>query len=179
MRSIHDIVIYINCGLSGILQEGQLNGIASTVTKDGNTLPAEGEKYVGIDDTYKSQLYHKITGLTITRQARGFGDNVDQLYTYAMSMIIFLNRSPISPEDFIPIMQANLPQQFKTDYTKRVSINFLSAVLNDKQVYTEEYGSTPYRLSLNQRLFKVNYSLEVLYKTGCFNICPEEINCKK
>lgn len=179
MRSIRDIVTFINQETAKLLPSGKFYGIASLVQRNGETLPSEGEKYIGIDDIYPLQIYHKINGLTISRQTRGFGDNLDQLYTYQMAMVVFLNKPNFAPEDLVPILQANLPQQFKTDYTKRVSINFLSAVLNDQQIFTQEYkNTTAYRLNLDQRLIQVNYTLEVLYKPGCFDVCPEELNCK-
>lgn len=179
MRSILDIVRLINKHLDNLLPGLKTYGIAQLVPRDTETLPAEGEKYIGLDDIHSAQVYHKINGMTITRQARGFGDKVDQLYTYQMSMIVFLAKPFIRPEDLVPLLQNALPQQFKTDYTKRVSINFLSAILNDQQVFAQEYKNTSaYRLDLNQHLFQVNYSLEVLYKPGCFDVCPEELNCK-
>lgn len=169
----------MNCRMQNLLPSGRFYNIASLVTRDTETLPAEGEEYIGIDDIHPYQVYHKINGITIARQTVGYGDNLKQIYTYAMSMVIFLNNPSFAPEDLLPILQAALPQQLKTDYTQRVSINFLSAILNDQQVFAQEYKNTSaYRLGPNQRLIQVNYSLEVLYKPGCFDICPEDLNCK-
>lgn len=179
MRSIRDIVCFINTHIASLLPGIKTYGIAKLTKRGTETMPAEGETYIGIDDVYKTQVYHKINGLTISRQTTGFGDSVKKLYTYQMSMILFLNRVKFEAEDIVPLFDANIPQQIKTDYTQRVTINFLSAILNDEQVYTQEYkNSSTYRLGPDQRLIQVNYSLEALYKPGCFDVCPEELNCK-
>lgn len=179
MRSIRDMVGYINGQIGTILPDLKAYGIAKLTKRGTETLPAEGELYIGIDDINKSQVYHKINGITIARQPNGFGDAVKKLYTYQMSMILFLNKVKFAAEDIIAIMDTNIPQQIKTDYMQRVTINFLSAILNDEQVYTQEYkNSNTYRLGPDQRLIQVNYTLEALYKPGCFDVCPEEINCK-
>lgn len=179
MRSIHDIVCFINNQIAGLLPGLKAYGIAKLTKREKETLPAEGEVYIGIDDTYKAQIYHKINGLNIARQTSGFGDNVKKIYTYQMAMILFLNKVNFNAEDIVAIFDANIPQQIKTDYTQRVNINFLSAVLNDEQIYSQEYkNSDTYRLGVGQRLIQINYTLEALYKPGCFDICPEELNCK-
>lgn len=179
MRSIRDIVGFINSQVAELLPGIKTCGVAKLTKRDKETLPAEGETYIGIDDTYKAQVYHKVNGLTISRQANGFGDKVKKLYTYQMSMILFLNRANTEPEDIVAMIDTNIPQQIKTDYTQRVTINFLSAILNDEQVYSQEYkNSDTYRLGVGQRLLQINYTLEALYKPGCFDVCPEEINCK-
>lgn len=179
MRSIRDIVGFINSQVAELLPGIKTYGVAKLTKRDKETLPAEGETYIGIDDTYKAQVYHKINGLTIARQAAGFGDQVKKLYTYQMSMILFLNRIQTEPEDIVAMIDNRTTQQIKTDYTQRVTINFLSAILNDEQVYSQEYkNSDTYRLGVGQRLLQINYTLEALYKPGCFDVCPEEINCK-
>jgi len=177
MRSIVDIVAFINSRLCNVIPGMKLYNIAQIVSREAATVPVVDEKDAAFDDTHPAQIYHKINGLTMATTATGFGRDNNLLYTYQMSMIVFLNKRHIRPEDFPIIAQGNIPQRFTTENTQSVSIKFLSAILNDQQVFAQEYRS-PFRLGTNQRLFQINYSLEVVYKPGCFEKCPEEINCK-
>jgi len=179
MRSIVDIVKFINSRLCNIIPGIKLYNIAQIVSREDHTIPADGDNSTAFDDTHPAQIYHKITGMTMTQQTTGYGDSNNLLYTYQMSMIVFFNKQSIRPEDFPIIVQANIPQRFNTDNTQSVNIKFLSAILNDQQVFAQEYrNATAYRLGVNHRLFQINYTLEVVYKPGCFEKCPEETNCK-
>lgn len=180
LLTVNDIVQHINSIICDVIEGWQLYGIAQIVTRDTTTMPAEGERYIGIDDNYPAQLYHKINGITIAKQAAGYGDAVNLLYTYNLAMIIFLNqtRARVRPEDLVIMLQGTLPQKIKVDGAAYCNFNFVSVNLNDEQVFAQEYkDASAYKLGLNQHLFQINYNLEVLYKAGCFAVCPPKEVC--
>jgi hypothetical protein len=179
---IRDIVSMINQKLCDLIPGWQLYGIAQTVAKDANvTMPAENETYIGIDDTFPAQVYHKINGIQIVKLSSGYGDSQNLVYNYQMAMIIFLNRNRIDirPEDLVIMIQGTLPQRMQMKGIVNMNINFNSVNMNDQQVFTQEYkDASIYKIGLNQNLFQINYNLEITYKPSCFEVCPPKDVCK-
>lgn len=174
MRSIADIVKDINEAIN--IDEAKKFGLAQTylrakeklpgtVTRDGKT------EYVGFDDKYKISWYHKVNSLTTRVQANsGFGRTAGkQINSFAMSMIVFLNRKRLNKyaDEIVALIQALTPETIK----QSIRISFNTTILNDQQVYAQEYVSETYRLGPEHNLFQINYTLEVDLNKDCFNTC--------
>lgn len=184
MRSIRDIVKEINCQLEKVFPVGFIAyGVARTVIREDGYLPMVDDKYVGIDDNYALQLYHKINGITINKtRGTGWGNSPGYaVNTYQMSMVVFDNelKTKLASDEVVTLFQAAIPHTISTDFFKSIRISLSSVVLNSQAVYAEEYKSDTYRLSESQSLSKINYNVEIVFKTDCFEICPEDLQkCK-
>lgn len=172
---IRSIVNMLNCTLPF---DGKYYGIASYLKRGGVILPHEGETYIGLDDIYKIQIYHKLNGMTATlKPASGYGDQkAYQVNAYNMSMIVFNNRSGVMVDELLLLMQSNFPQIMKMEPYSQIAVTFNNAILNDRAVYGQEYGSIDtYKLGVSQNLFQINYTVETTFSPGCFAKCPEEL----
>lgn len=176
MKTIHDIVDAINAAIP--INGRDMYGIATPAVRVDQMLPAIGEVYIGIDDSYPIRVYHKLNGMTsLIRPGSGFGDSTgDQVNVYQMSMIVFNNQrlTKIKPDQLVLLMQVNTPRAVKSDYFKTIRITYNNVILNNAQVWAQEYGATTYRLGLMQNLFQINYTVEATFKEGCFAKCPED-----
>lgn len=179
MRSIHDIVKAINEAIP--IEGASLFGIAQPANRDGQIIPADmaTNQYVGIDDTFPVRVYHKNNAMTSTlRQGSGFGDGTgDQVNVYQMSMIVFNNRrlTKIQPDSLVLLMQVNTPRSVESEYFKSIRITYVNANLNSSQIWSQEYGTTLYRLGLEQDLIQINYTVEATFRQGCFAKCLDEL----
>lgn len=178
MRSIHDIVLTINESLQ-LGAHVSLFGIATSVI-DGNDekLPAvlkrDGEAdYVGIDDRDSIRLYHKVNSVSCSLKAsEGYGRSAGaQVNTYAMVMIVFLNRKrrDLYADELFAIIQSQFPEKINLPPYASINIRFNSAILNDQQVYSQEYSSERFQLGPEHNLFQIQYSVEATFLKGCFN----------
>lgn len=176
MPSIHNIVAQLNTTISGIFPEVKTYGIAQSARRDEEVLPYYNEQYIGIDDTYKMQVYHKLNSMTSTiRPANGYGDSQGvQVNTYGMSMIVFINKI-LERDEVVLLIQSNFPETLTSSFYRSVRLTFNNAILNSANVYQQEYQTDKYRLFGGQYLIQINYSLETVFKKGCFIKCPEDI----
>lgn len=173
MPSIADIVNEINCLLPGVKY-----GIARTLVRENDLLPVINGKYVGIDGVNEFQLYHKVNGISFSRATNsGYGNDQYETEVYAMSIIVF---SRHDPENMALMIRSKVPQKMRFDATVRVNINPVRALLNSQQVCQQEYGTGgEFKLSEGQYLFQFDYNVEVVYKKGCFDSCPQDfLKCK-
>lgn len=180
MRSIHDIVKAMNQVIKDRVKDSMTYGVATMAVKDTTIVPSEDGKYIGINDVYALQVYHKLNGLVNTlRPGSGYGDSKgDQVNTFQMSMIVFHNeqKTKIKTDQLVLLLQSVTPRQVPSEYFKSVRITYNNVVLNDVGVWRQEYGQTEYKLKLDQRLIQINYTVEATYKDGCFANCLEELS---
>lgn len=184
MRSIRDIVNCINCSLEDFFDKSfKAYGIAYPGIRGEESLPVSSGVYVGIDDIYATQVYHKINGINISKvRGTGVGRNQDDtLHTYQMSMIWYNseNKNNIPPDQLALIVNHKIPKIFHSDFFKTVRVSLTNVILNSQQVYQQEYKSDTFRLGEYESLTQINYTVETVIKTGCFEICPEDLQkCK-
>lgn len=183
MRSIRDIVQNINDALCGVFKGAQVYGIARTAIREDGLIPVIQEKYIGIDDNFALQVYHKINGITIsTRPGSGVGrDPGHNVNTFQMSMIVYSSekRTKLAADQIALIIQSVVPKIISSDFFLSIRTQLTSVILNSQQVYAQEYKSDTFRLDEYQSLTQINYTVEIAFKTGCFDICPEDLEqCK-
>jgi hypothetical protein len=178
MHSIHDTVNWINERILEIIPGGQVFGIAHTAKRGEELVPVVGETYVGIDDTFPFQAYHKQNTLTSANVPRtGYGDSENYLQnTYSNSLVIFFNydKCNLTVDELYTFIQASITGILKTDGYRQVRVNVSSAILNDAQVWSQEYGNKEFRLDASQRLIQIGYSVIYTLDKNCITI-P---NCK-
>lgn len=177
MLSTAKVVEWANDRVCSIIPGLKAYGIAQAAVKDDSIAPYVDEKYVGIDDVYEAQVYHKQLSVSSTTVAgSGYGDDERSLQsTYQMAMVVFFNESKCYPPDVLyTYIQAAITGLLKVTGYKSVRVNVLSAVLSDQTVWRQEYGNTPYKLFANQRLIQVNYNIVIVFDKSCISI-P---NCK-
>lgn len=188
MHSIHNIIDSLNGSLGDLFKSkrfsgAKIHGTAVTViSSKGEKMPVIIDKngeghYVGIDDRYPVRLYHKQNSMSTrvdpkTGIGRGIGDIIN---TYSLSMIVFLNRKRacLMPDEFLLYIQSNFPDNLTIEPYSNIKILFTGAILNDMQVYNQEY-LIPEKLLPEHNLFQINYTVETSFKKGCFNKCPED-----
>lgn len=178
MLSISDIVNWGNDMINPLIPGMKTYGIAKTAAKDNAIMPYVDEKYIGIDDTYESQVYHKQLSVSSTNVARsGYGNSDANLQnTYGMAMFVYFNEKKcgIKADELYTYIQTVVTGVLKAEGYKSVRVNVLNAVLNDTQVWAQEYGQTPFRLAGPQRLIQINYNIVIVFEKNCITI-P---NCK-
>lgn len=172
-QSIRDIVNQINTALAGVFTGSKLYGVAVSVEREGKAQPVVDELPVAFDDSYAMQLYHKINGVQITYRP-GFGKLNNTVNTFSMSAIVFNNevRTALRSDEIAMIMQSYL----STLSPASTVILPLSVSFNSPLIFLTEYKGTPYN---GVNLFQFNYSIEVTFKAGCFDLCPSDfLTCK-
>lgn len=177
MPLVNDMVSWINDRVCTIIPGIKAYGIAKSAIREGKQLPYTGEKYVGIDDTFISQVYHKqLTLNTLSVPNSGYGDNEFSIQnTHGMAMILYYDESKSGPPDQIySFIQSSITGVLKAEGYKSIRVNVSSAILNDGQVWAQEYGQTPLKLMGPQRLIQVNYSIVAVFDKDCISL-P---NCK-
>lgn len=180
--SLNDIITELNQHFAGLVVGAKLYGIAKSTARGNEVLPNVQGVYVGLDDVYPAIIYHKLnTMVSNIRQTNSYGDTIaDVVNTYGLSMVIYnqSNRTCLSNEDLMLLIQANMPELLTNEHYKSVSARVTSAVFDDAAVYQQEYQNSDYRLGENHGLMQINYQLETVFKKGCFINCPEDLKCK-
>jgi hypothetical protein len=178
MLSINDTINWINETICPIIPGAKTYGIAKTAAKDDKILPYTGDVYIGIDDTHPAQVYHKQLSISSNNVAgSGYGDNVAFLQNvYGMAMVVYYNEKKcgFTADKIYTFIQSAITGILKSEGHRLLRINVLSAILNDGQVWSQEYGQTPFKLSGSQRLIQINYSITAVFDKNCIAI-P---NCK-
>ena len=168
----------INAAILEIFPTAKAYGIATPAKRGEETLPSEGEKYIGIDDTYALQIYHKIGDITFGHNTRdGYGMNLIKTGKVSASMILFINerRLGLKPDELVLLLMAKLPKDIdSTMGLKKVKVDINNVILNSAQVYAQEYKSDTYRLGLEQHLIQVGYSITMVIDNTCLPNCPED-----
>jgi len=178
MLSIVDIATWSNDKISPLIPGIKTYGVAKTAAKETGLMPYIDDKYIGIDDTYSAQLYHKQISIGSTVVARsGYGDSASDLQnTYNMAMFVYFNENKcgIKADELYTYIQSIITGVLKAEGYKLIRVNVLNAILNDQQVWAQEYGQAPYRLAGSQRLIQINYNIVAVFEPNCITI-P---NCK-
>lgn len=174
MLSTNDIAQWANERICRIIPGLKTYGVGQTATRDNNIVPYVDNTYIGIDDTYPALLYHKQLSVSSTTVAgSGYGDELRDLQnTYQMAAILYFNENKCGQSaDFIyTYIQAEITGILKTEGYKSVRVNVTSAILNDAQVWRQEYGESPYKLFGAQRLIQINYSIVIVFDKKCIAI---------
>lgn len=174
---LQSIINWINKQLCELVPKGQVFAIAKTANVDGIIKPyvLETEKGIMVDDTHPFISYHKEQTLQSANVPRtGYGDNLSDLAnTYGMSLIIFFDEKKlgVKTDELYALIQARVTGILKIEGYKSVRIGVLNAILNDGQVWRQEYGDAIFRLSASQRLIQIGYSVVVTLDKNCFPKC--------
>lgn len=178
MHSVHDIVNELNKTLN-LPGDSDIHGIGQTVLRKNDKLPAiikrNGEAvYVGIDDQFSIRIYHKVNSMDTVYKTKGYGDSAGSITnTYLLSLVVFMNRKKIGQyaDELVTLIQSQFPDTLKLEPYQSINIFFNSVILNDVQVYNQEYTTEEYRLAPEHNLFLINYKLEASFKKECFITC--------
>lgn len=169
--------------VKGIKVFGLAQSIIRTVGTEQELLPGVVERdgnitYVGIDDNDPVRIYHRNSGIVTTKAtAKGFGDEQSSIInTYQMVMIVYIDHkiSKLFPEELFLFIQANIPDQLKSEPYKTIIIKTGNVILNSQLVFAGEYAGTAFKLPADKSLFQINYTIETMFSKGCFKKCPED-----
>lgn len=173
--TIKEIVTRINGRLTVLVPGTKAYGVAKTALKDDKILPVEGDKYIGLDDTYPMQIYHKEVGLTSGETTgSGYGDNIKNIInSHSMAMIIYYNsaKTRVGTDQLYMLVQKKISGILKSPGIKYARIIVNSAILEDARVYVQEYGAGKVRLKPSQRLIQVNYTVQIVFDKNCVPAC--------
>lgn len=174
---LQSIVKWINGELCELVPGAKVYGIAKTANVDGIIKPyvPDEQKSISPDDTYPFQSYHKEQSLSSANINRsGYGDTLNDLAnTYGMSLIIFFdeNKTGVKTDELYTLIQARITGILKIEGYKSIRVGVNNAILNDGQVWRQEYGDTPFKLFASQRLIQIGYSVLVTLDKNCFPKC--------
>lgn len=174
MLSINNIVKWANEKIMPLIPGLKSYGVAKSAVKGDGIAPYTTEGYVGVDDTFQAQVYHKYNGVSSTTvPGTGYGDDDPSIQnTNTMSMFVVFNEEKcgFTADELYTYIQASITGDLKSNgkVSARVSVN--NAILNDGQVWAQEYGATPFKLKDSQRLIQINYSIVVVFDQSCIVI---------
>lgn len=175
--SIRDIVCRINERLEPIFSQAKFYGVATSVEREGKTQPVVNEHSVAFDNSYSMQMYHKINGITKIEYRAGEGRTQNTINTFSMSGYVFNNEksSNLKADEIAMILQALI----SNINISSARILPASVILNTPQIFATEYRGVEYALSEKFTLMQFNYNIEITFKSGCFDLCPEDFSsCK-
>jgi hypothetical protein len=138
----------------------------------------DGEaQYVGPEDDYDLIIYHRITSILVTKGVlKSFGDVRQSNVNIAkVSLVAFGRRDRIklTNDELAILLQAAIPDAATKEILQQLqfqaaNINLTDIVLNDLQVFQEEFQNVEYFLKPEQFLFKINYQIESAFLKECF-----------
>ncbi len=174
-QSISKVVCAINDALALVFNGAKFYGIAKPLGTDGKYKPSDGELPISFDDDYAMKVYHKVNGGRIS-YLNGYGRNQDATNTFAMSAIVFNNQAKTKlRDDEIAMIIQSLISNINTLETI-IPTDF---ILNSEVVFSVEYRGHAYALPQNMSLMQFNYTVAIIFKGGCFDLCPEDFSqCK-
>lgn len=183
---IECIINDINEQICGIVKGARVYGLASTMIRTSNTanqnqsIPAtvtkDGEgNFVGIDDTFPMQLYHRLNSVASSLVAKsGFGDNAgDYRNVFNCSMIVYLNRkkTDMFPDDLFLRIQNEVESPVAMENFRNIAIVFAAMNLNETAIFAAEYSNTDFKISTDSNLFSITYTIEAIYQKNCLKLC--------
>lgn len=180
--SIYDIIDLLNKELTNLfsscnISNNKIFGIAETVFIAGNiSVPEIDEKNIGIDDVYDLIVYHKLAGLNSSIDAAAaFGRRSGLIINeYSLGMVVFLDKKKtgLYPDQLTQYIQGNFPDQLKMQPYQSIQTRFDGAILDSRQVFTQEYNSNDqFKLKSNQYLFRINYTITAKFDKTCLKSC--------
>lgn len=170
----------------------KLEGIACQVSRQAEgetveTLPAiisdnQVERYVGVDDSFPLQLYHRILGNSYggAEKKQQYGDDIS-LKTCATEvvMVVFAKRSAMKMpgEQLEMLIASGFPDIFTREQIATmaamaaVKVTLRSSDMDSFRVWGNEYKNIAFPLGPEDILFSMNYRIDSSYQKGCFKIC--------
>ena len=162
-------------GLAQILprmqEENKLEYVPSVVDNEGNA------EYIGPEDDNDIIIYHRCTGITVGKAIlKTFGDNKPMDSNIAkMCLVVFGRRDHLQMTNYelAIYIQAAFPEAATKEILgelqfRAANINISEIILNDLQVFSEEFTNVVFFLKPDQFLFKVNYTIESAFLKACF-----------
>ena len=171
-QSIRNIITDLNAALDAKFNHAVFYGIATSVTRELRMQPTVNERPVAFDDSYGMQIYHKLGDIRVTYKP-GMGRVNNTVNTFAVSAIVFNNEkiTGLKSDEIAMVMQSVMSLQNNILPT--------SIILNTQAIFAAEYRGVDFPLSEFFSLFQINYNVEVTFKSGCFDLCPEDFSqCK-
>lgn len=171
-QSVRNIVQDLNNVLQGVIKGAVFYGVATLVERQGKGKPVVDEKDVTFDNSYPMQTYHRINGVNIT-YTPGYGDNDNTTNTFSMQAVVFNDekQTRLKQDEVAMILQSVLSK-----LNILADLTVTSIILNSQQVWATEYRGTTYGLNEYQSLMQINYTIAVTFKSGCFDLCPEDFS---
>ncbi len=155
--------------------ENKLEWIPCIVDHDGNA------QYMGLDDVYDIQIYHKCLSETFKPSSKQYGDlNSNQSGSAIVHMVVagMRNKVRMSPRSLADRISSLFPSDIiniKNNSTNKTiikaSIKHTKTNYNSFEIYSREYRNTEYFLKPETILFEMVYSIESEFNRSCFNIC--------
>lgn len=173
--------------LPDCIEDSKVYGLAQSVVRTRNDeeensielLPGIVEhagdiRYVGLDDEYKLQIYHKLISITAGKKAgRGSTDDLYNIYNCCMIVFNDRNKTRLRADEVFLIIQSNFPDVIALAPYRTISAMIKNVILDDQGVFESEYKGTEFDLPAHQNLFQINYTIESTFSKACFDTCPE------
>jgi hypothetical protein len=147
----------------------------SFVDEDG-----EGQ-YIGPDDEFDFIGYHRVNTIGVGKAVlnKGFGDGKGyDANSIKMSYVVFAQRDrlKLTNDELALYIQVHFPEALEKALMEKCqlkvcNINITDIILNDLQVFNEEFQGIEFFLKPEQYLLKVNYTIESAFSKKCFTTC--------
>ncbi len=197
MPYVGEIVTLINEAISDKLIDGsrfvnKIDGISELIIRneeEQTTVPTlvsvnDWKEFVGADDRYSVQIYHRVVDVETVESPISYGDgNSNGREQATMKIVVFADRkrTRMNPYELAFTIKSALNRQFTG-----ASITAYSGLLgatseatkdnyNSLQVWQDEYGlpAESYPIRLHQMLFSIDYTITTDYNSSCITNCLE------
>lgn len=173
------LIQWVNNKLCDIYQGAKIYGVAKQAKRGTEILPVtfvEGkEYYIGITDKDALRIYHKELSTTTTQDLKSsYGDGTwTEVNTHQMALIIFFDerRLGVDADQLYMLIQRRISGVLKLTGARLVRVTVNSLNMDDARIYSQEYQSDTFRLTVGQRLIQVNYTLQVSFDKKCIPNC--------
>lgn len=175
-QSIRNIISEINQSLRATFTGSKFYGVAVSVERDGRVQPVANEAAVSFDDSYGVIGYHKLNGVQ-TKIVSSFGNLTNTINTFSVSLFIFNNEkiTNLKTDEIAMIIQ----QRLSVLNISSTEISLANIILNTQAIFSSEYRGTSFPLGETTGLMQMNYNVEITFKSGCVDLCPEGFSsCK-
>ena len=156
-----------------VIQTGDNKRETIPVIMDDNYLPVD----ISIDDTYPIVVYHRVltSSYTLLTGAQfGSGNpTVRQLNTVKMVVYGKYGALKLTREALEALIVTNFPDNINPPpfQLSQMLVQFTGSNYNSRQLWNEEYQGVDFRLSAEDIFFSINYTMQSIFKKGCFKIC--------
>lgn len=191
MAKEHEIVSYINSQLqtrqfsASRFQKGRFSGVAELFkTEDQELKPGICDnygdvEYVGIDDTYPFQVYHRVirpVGFWNVEEDFGNPKNIREITEMLMVVIGDRNRLQLTAEDIKTGIIAALPLELIGSTLNTIGLKSANIIpgqfnWNRFDVYRNEFNLKESFFNTNTIIFSMTYQIETVYDQQCFTLC--------
>lgn len=152
--------------------------IAKLVVRDNQTFPASVTsnntlKDVTLDNSLPCIIYHRILS---NSYAKSKTNDRNMACRTEVKMVVYGNKINLSDYELEAAITMNFPSQIDKGALKvdAIQVTLIGSDLDSQKVFNEEYKGIESRISEEDILFSIRYTIDAQFVSGCYSICACE-----